>query len=237
MYRVCLQRNPEPEGLAHWTNLLRTGQITGAEMASGFYTGAEMKSFNHPNATFITLAYNGIMNRGPDAEGLAHWKKQLDNGVSYQYIVSGFVQSPEFSYLCGLYGIVPGRVGTSEPRDMNAGITGFVYRLYTKVLGRGAEVEGLNHWCTILNAEPVRAKFLDVALNGFLHSVEFLGKNLNDMNYVKVLYRTFLGREAEPEGLKHWLNKLQTGSTRDSIAKEFAYSPEFGIIMAQYGIQ
>ena len=119
---------------------------------------------------------------------------------------------------------------------MNTGITGFVYRLYTKVLGRGAEVDGLNHWCRILNANPVKAMFLDVALNGFLHSVEFLSKNLNDTEFIKVLYRTFLGREAEPAGLDHWLRVLREGATRDSLAHDFAYSEEFNIIMAQYGI-
>ena len=237
MYRVCLLRDPDPNGFAFWVDMLRSGKCTGAEMANGFYTSEEMINHHYANSKFVTLAYNGIMDRGPDGGGLAHWTSLLDQGVSYQYIISGFTVSNEFTELCRHYGIVRGTVPTVENRDLNAGITGFVSRLYTKILGRGAELEGLNHWCGILNQNSVKSNFLEVALNGFLHSNEFLEKNLNDTEYVKVLYRTFLDREAEPAGLQHWLDELAAGKTRDSIAREFSISNEFSNIMASYGIQ
>ena len=237
MYRVCLLRDPDVNGFAFWVDKLRTGQFTGAEMANGFYTSEEMINHHYANSKFVTLAYNGIMDRSPDSGGLAHWTSLLDQGVSYQYIISGFTESNEFTQLCSQYGIVRGSVPTVENRDLNPGITGFVSRLYTKILGRGAELEGLNHWCGILNQNPAKSNFLEVALNGFLHSAEFLGKNLDDTEYVKVLYRTFLDREAEPAGLQHWLYELAAGKTRDSIAREFSISNEFSNIMASYGIQ
>ena len=68
-----------------------------------------------------------------------------------------------------------------------------------------------------------------------MHSPEFEGKGLNNEAFVKVLYRTFLGRECDAAGLKAWVTTLQSGSTRDEVAAGFAYSTEFSNIMAQYG--
>ena len=151
------------------------------------------------------------------------------------YIISGFTRSQEFTNLCSSYGIVRGDFESSEPRDQNQGITGFVSRLYTKMLGRSFDADGLNAWCTTILAEPTKATLLNVSLTGFMHSPEFEGKGLNDEAFVKVLYRTFLGRECDAAGLKAWVTTLQSGSTRDEVAAGFAYSPEFSNIMAQYG--
>ena len=61
------------------------------------------------------------------------------------------------------------------------------------------------------------------------------GFELCDTEFVKVMYRTFLDREAEPAGLQYWLNKLASGMTRENVAAGFAASDEFGAIMARYG--
>ena len=54
-------------------------------------------------------------------------------------------------------------------------------------------------------------------------------------NSEKVRYRTFLDREADPDGLNAWVQALQQGSDRDTVAAGFANSPEFAAIMAKYG--
>lgn len=62
-------------------------------------------------------------------------------------------------------------------------------------------------------------------------------KGLGDSDYVKVLYRTFLGREYDEEGLNYWLFQMRVyGMSRDTVLNEFANSKEFKQIMAQYGL-
>jgi hypothetical protein len=68
-----------------------------------------------------------------------------------------------------------------------------------------------------------------------MHSPEFVNKNLNDTELVKVLYRTFLDREADEGGLSAWVQALRQGNDRDTVAAGFANSPEFANIMAKYG--
>ena len=235
MYRVCLQREPDDAGLQGWVSALRSGQATGAQVAYGFYNSPEMIKRRLPNEQYIALAYVGIMGRQADTGGKAVWTAVLDSGMSYSCIISGFTRSQEFTNLCSSYGIVRGDFESSEPRDQNQGITGFVSRLYTKMLGRSFDADGLNAWCTTILAEPTKATLLNVSLTGFMHSPEFEGIGLNDEAFVKVLYRTFLGRECDAAGLKAWVTTLQSGSTRDEVAAGFAYSPEFSNIMAQYG--
>ena len=84
---------------------------------------------------------------------------------------------------------------------------------------------------------PTKTKALDVALTGFMHSQEFLDKNLGDADFVKVLYRTFLDREFDPAGLNDWVTALASGKSRDDVAAGFAYSQEFSEIMSIFGIK
>ena len=71
---------------------------------------------------------------------------------------------------------------------------------------------------------------------GFLHSPEFRAKRISSEDYVKILYRTFLGREADEEGLKYWVNKLKNGSSRESIVPGFSNSQEFKALLKSYGL-
>ena len=54
--------------------------------------------------------------------------------------------------------------------------------------------------------------------------------------YINILYRAFLGREAEEAGLNYWKDMLQQGVSRDAVLGGFIYSVEFSDICAEYGI-
>ena len=68
-----------------------------------------------------------------------------------------------------------------------------------------------------------------------MHSNEFVNKKLSNTEFLKVLYRTFLGREAESGGMQFWLGKIYSGMSRDEVAAGFASSNEFRNIMSQFG--
>ena len=48
---------------------------------------------------------------------------------------------------------------------------------------------------------------------------------------------TFFGREADTGGYNNWMNKLSSGTSRDTVLMGFANSKEFANIMAKYGIR
>ena len=126
------------------------------------------------------------------------------------------------------------RIGEVTPIAADDGLKRFVTRLYSKVLGRNPDKGGLNYWMNEISSG--RQSVMNVSTNGFFHSKEFLNKKLNNSEFVKVCYRTFLGREAEASGYNYWMNKLKTGSSRDSVISGFANSKEFSNIMKSFGI-
>ena len=53
--------------------------------------------------------------------------------------------------------------------------------------------------------------------------------------YIKLLYRAFLGREADAAGLSSWINVMERGTTREEVFNGFAMSTEFRGLCSQYG--
>ena len=235
MYRVCLLRLPDETGFRHWVSQLKSRTLTGGQVAYEFFFSNEMINRNLSDSDYLDRAYEAIMGREPDAGGKKFWLDRLNVGFSRKAIICGFIQSNEFGNICSQYGITRGTVALTEARDMNYGATAFASRLYTKILGRKYDVTGLNYWCAIIMRNPSRSTLLQVALSGFIHSNEFQAKKLNDTDFLKVMYRTFLDREAEPGGLQYWLGKIYSGMSRDDVAAGFAASNEFRNIMAQFG--
>ena len=109
----------------------------------------------------------------------------------------------------------------------------YVARIYTKALGRAAEPAGLNYWVGEINSKkrtPVQVA------EEFFFAPEFTNKNLNNTEYVKVLYRTFMGREYDKGGLDYWVGRLNKGESRKSVLEAFAGCPEFQKIVKSFGL-
>lgn len=98
LYDAAFDRAPDPSGLDYWTDQMTSG-MTLETIASGFIASPEFASLYGSNPTdqqFVTLLYNNVLDRAPDAEGLAWWSGQLENG-SYTRpgTLLGFSESPE----------------------------------------------------------------------------------------------------------------------------------------------
>lgn len=237
LYNKCLSRNPDSVGLNDWFNKLSSGTMNAAQVAQGFFDSNEFKNKKLSDSDFIDVCYNVMMNRSADQIGKKDWMNRLANGVSRDYILSGFVGSQEFNRICSDYGIQRGSITLTEPRDQNYGVTSFVARCYTKTLNRNFDTIGLNSWTNkILTSSQKKSAAISVASNGFYYSQEYLNKHTSNKDYLTSLYETFLGRKPDSIGYNSWMKQLKNGVSRDKILKGFAYSKEFGDIMKSYGI-
>ncbi len=235
LYNVAMCREADEAGFNDWNSKLKSRQKTAAEIARGFIFSEEFKNFNYNNVQYVKMLYRTMFGREADEGGLNGWVSDLENGMSREYVYRGFAESQEFSNLCNSYGVIRGTVTLSAYRDKNAGATGFIARLYTKMLGRAYDDDGLEYWCRkYLTGEK---SIEEVATVGFLHSQELRNQNLSDTEFVTRMYRTFLNREPDEAGLADWVNRLETGKeTRDSLVYGFTLSKEFGNIKASYGL-
>ena len=239
LYQLCLGRNPDQAGIDGWWEWLAFGRIDGANAALGFFTSAEMVNRNLSNEEYLEILYMAMMNRPSDYGGRAYWLGALEGGVSRVGVFRGFAESAEFTAICDAFGIVRGSIdpATLENRDLNVGVTEFVARCYTKALGRGYDVGGLNGWCGyILTSPNPKAAAIWVSTEGFFGSAEFQRRNLPDTAFIEVCYQTFLGRGSDPGGLAFWLGQMAGGMGRNAVLQGFASSAEFNAIMGMYGL-
>lgn len=235
LYTVCLGRNYDTAGLNDWVSRLNSNRETAAQVAYGFFFGDEFKMKNLSDREYVEVLYRTMFDREGDAGGMNDWLDKLENGMSRLYVYRGFAESQEFQNLCDKYDVIRGSVQVTDYRDRNVGATGFIARLYTQMLGRSFDEGGLEYWCRhYLRGEK---SIEEIASVGFLHSDELRLQNLSDEEFIKRMYRTFLNREAEADGLSYWLSQLRSGAkNRDTLVYGFTQSAEFAQLKAYYGL-
>ena len=233
MYNCALNREAEEAGLQDWSNRLASRQIDGAGISHGFIESKEFKNRNLRDAEYLVVLYKTFFDRFPDEEGLNYWMNFLWHGGSRQEVLSGFVNSREFSNLCDSYGIARGTMQADGSSIYRPGVRNYVLRMYTKALSREGETVGVEDWTNRINTGAMSAE--NVA-KSFFDSQEFLNRNLSDADYVEVLYQTFMDRASDASGKRYWLDKLNNGMSRTQVLEGFSRSVEFREIMAKYGL-
>ncbi len=232
LYSSILGRQPDAEGMEYWKNKMSTGS-TAADLVMGFFDSQEMKNRKLTNEQYLGYAYTAILGRNPEPDGKAYWLGELEAGVTRNCILAGFVESAEFTNLCNYFGIRKGSITNLLPADKNRGQTKFVVRLYRNIFNREADEWGLNDWTYRLQNGLTACDILE----GFLYSEEFEISNFSNEQYVEILYRTLLGRNADAAGKADWVGRLNAGQSRSQILAGFAYSIEFNDLCREYGIK
>lgn len=151
---------------------------------------------------------------------------------------SGITTNPGDSYNVSITGIGNGMdlnytVNFFTSNVPSSQVVAFATRLYTTCLGRNPDIPGRDYWASRLHNHEITGT---QTAWGFYWSSEYLNANHSNDEYVDSLYRTFLGREADPEGRAYWMNRLNSGYSRESVFYGFANSIEFGRICDSYGI-
>lgn len=221
LYQATLDRAPDAAGQADWTERLYRETQSLQAVAQGFVESPEFRSVYGAldNAGFVGLLYQNVLNRAPDAAGLANWIARLEGGASRAQVVLGFSESTEFRSAT--------RADATRftlARD-EAGWADDVYRLYQATLDRDPDPAGLRNWTTVL----ANGRDYSAVVAGFVESAEFRSRfgALDDTGFVTLLYRNVLDRAPDPAGLADWLAKLAGGASRATVVAGFAQSAEF----------
>ncbi|NCD02740.1 MAG: DUF4214 domain-containing protein [Clostridia bacterium] len=233
LYNLILGREADRPGLRDWKWRLLNQEETGAEVARGFIMSQEFMDRGLTDEEYVEVLYQTCFNRSADSDGKAYWMKRLGSRLSREYVLHGFIESQEFTDICASYDIIRGNTELSDVLDLNPDMTLFVYRNYNQFLGREPDAEGLPYWVRQLAEGQSSPR--EVA-HGFVFSEEVMSKNLSDEEYVKVLYRGIFDREADPDGLADWTNRLSQGQSREEIFDGFANSAEFLRLVQSFGL-
>jgi hypothetical protein len=93
----------------------------------------------------------------------------------------------------------------------------YVQALYRALLGRAADVPGLNSWVGLLDAGAP----LVAVSTGIWNSPEHRGIEVDEF------YATYLHRKADPGGRVNWVRALLAGLGETTVARLFLTSPEY----------
>ncbi len=231
LYHAALNRPADSGGFESNVNALLTG-FPAAHMVNNFFISNEFVARGLSDEETIDCIYMAMMGRGADSGGMASCMSMLEVGMSITGVISQLSRSAEYFNMCTSGGLMPGIVFTTEPRDVNFGVTSFAHRLYTEVLGRDHDIPGLNANCqTLLNG--VSAAGL---AHAFFFSAEFHSKGLSSRGQVEAAYKAMLGRPSDSSGRDAWAQMLDVGMSLVPILSGFSQSAEFRSICASCGI-
>lgn len=225
LYQAGLGRQPDVEGLSHWSGRLRDGagltQIAAdvtesPEFTSRFGRGAS-------DTDFVGAVYLNVLGRVADAAGQAHWTGRLSDGVSRANVLVGISESDESRRVTTA--LVQGGIWDL---DENAAR---VARLYDAVFGRLPDTAGLTFWMRHIASGELALK--DVA-DRFIGTPEFQATYdiLSDRDFVQATYGNILHRPSDRADVAYWTARLEDGATRAQIVTEFSESLEHRMLTA-----
>ena len=98
LYNAAFSRLPDANGLENWITANSNGSRTYAESSEEFSSSQEFMNrygSNVSDTTYVTTLYNNVLERDPDAAGLAHYENLLATGKTRGGLLLDFSESPE----------------------------------------------------------------------------------------------------------------------------------------------
>ncbi|MCR5803657.1 MAG: DUF4214 domain-containing protein [Clostridia bacterium] len=233
LYTVALGRASEPEGKAFWCEHVGNGDLNGAECANEFLLSKEFNDRKLSDEDFLKVLYKTFFDRDAanDPDGFNFWMNSLKT-EGRDKVVDGFINSTEWCNICASHGVKSGAT-RAKATIASKNATAFATRLYTECLGRDPETDGLNFWSLgLTNLELTGSE----AAHEFFFSKEFNDHNFDNKELLTRMYRTFMGREPDDDGMNFWLNNMKNGMTKEDVFNEFVKSAEFTQICKDYAI-
>jgi len=226
LYQHAFGRNPDPSGTEFWMQKIMSGEVSATDVAKNIFESDELKQKELTDEEYVAMAYEILLGREADDEGLQYWVNQLQNeGLTRELLFYEFSFSNEFDKMAvDEY--------TIAPYDQQDELNAFLERMYAYVLGRDADPSGINYWSDQLKGDMTGSKLV----HQFFDSKEMQSKNLSDEEFIKTAYKAVFGRNPDQGGLDYWVGQLQNGMTRDQVLDQFLSSDEFGNLTKKYGI-
>ncbi|MBN9889838.1 DUF4214 domain-containing protein [Salipiger abyssi] len=220
LYQSALDRAPDAQGYAAWSERLAEGELTLLDVAERFVQSPQFSNQygGYDDTEFVEQLYHNVLGRPSDPGGLARWTGELETGSSRAEVLLGFSQSPQF---------IANTDGEATAFALNASATDWadeVYRLYQVTLERAPDLKGFMNWSARLGT----GMSFDDAIAGFVKSPEFQDTygDVDNAGFVTLLYNNALGREPDAQGLARWTGELDRGTPKETVVRGFVQSPE-----------
>ncbi len=236
VYQSALGREPEASEMSEWVSGLEDKSRSLADLVENVLFSKEFEKAGYSNEQKVEIVYEGLLGRIPGDDERAYWQGYMDRGVSYRWVINGFLGSDELANRFRDSGITTGELAIKEERDKNTGTTELVWRTFTEAYDRSPDKEELNYWCKVVNDDPTYDNVRGIIRNDFLRSAEYKRRHLVTGEYLKVIYHIFLNRDGDAEGYGYWMHQIYDGTaSKEDLAEWISGSDECRNLMASYG--
>jgi Domain of unknown function (DUF4214)/Beta-propeller repeat len=150
------------------------------------------------NQAFVTVAYQGLLDRTVDQSGLNYWSGQLNNGASRSAVLNGIMASPEY-------------------------LSDTVENLYQTFLRRTASSNETAYWIA-QNKSGTSWQQIEADIVASPEYASLSGGSLN--GFLSLLYTDVLHRTVDSAGLSFFQQEANSGASRQSMALQIITSPE-----------
>src|SRR5665648_977828 len=148
--------------------------------------------------SYITRVYSDLFSRAVDPSGMATWSTALLRGTPRIAVANSITYSAEY----------------------RSRLIADSYRTY---LNRSPDSGGLAHWLQMMD----QGMTIQQMEAGFLASAEYyLRAGSTSSRWVQRLYLHVLGRSAGASEVNYWVQKLNSGWTKEGVAMGFLISTE-----------
>lgn len=211
MYDAAFDRGPDVFGMRTWTDELARGTPL-SRLSDVFEASPEFQRRYGAltNTDFLKEMYRFSLDREADTEGLAHWVRNMDNGMTRAEVLYHFSESQEHKDVMTAKILAQGMWIQDEA-------TFLIARMYDAALDRNPDLAGLRTW----RAEMANGLTELQLAQAFMTSQEFQTRfgALNNQQYVEMLYQTALGRVGDAQGVADWTARLNSGTSRAAGGK------------------
>ena len=225
LYKAMLGRGSDAAGKANWVSKLAVGQPF-AVVINGFCVSKEFTGICEsygikPGSVMVELSgmaeEEALSLFAYYAEAPITWKSE-ENPARVEII------NPSDTIDLNI-GTAVQAVYMNEEKAKES-----IDRCYQCVLGREASQAELDSW---IGQMTNGTKTPDQIARSFLFSNEFKGKNIDNEDLVKILYKVYMNRDADPEGLSTWTEKLDSGTSLDDLLNTFSKTGEFKKVVSE----
>jgi hypothetical protein len=218
LYDQVLGREPEPGAVDVWVQEIQEdGSVIPAVFA--FFESPEFLSRNTSNEQFVAFLFRALFGREPDPNRVnAFLKDLLDGRLTRDNLLDVFLDSQGEFASQGLFFLRLDALST------------YVTGLYVHILRRRPDPAGLQSFVNLLQQTRTVLPTAQI----FLASQEFQARTTTDSEFVTLLYRAFLDRIPDPQGLAFSVTVLAQGTmTRNQLVVQFAGSLEAQVFQAR----
>jgi len=113
----------------------------------------------------------------------------------------------------------------TPPADVSGETVNAIKRLYRAYYLRDADAGGLDYW-----KNQAAAGMTIWTISGHFeaaHEFDARYGDLNNREFIDLVYANVMGRRADAGGARYWLNRMNNGMTRGVLMTKFSDSPEY----------